>query len=128
MNIDDLTIGQARELSSLFGAGSSQNTSTGLNQMVGKKVIVRTYSAGVWFGILAEKSGSEVILRNARRMWKWHTKESISLSSISIHGVDNSRSRIAAAVEEQWLNAVEITPCEPLAIKSLESADVSAAS
>ena len=128
MDINDLTIGQARELSNIFSAGSPQNTSTGLNQMIGRKVIVRTYSAGVWFGILAEKSGSEVIVRNARRMWKWHTIESISLSSVSIHGVDNSKSRIAAAVEEQWLDAIEITPCEPLAIKSLESADVAASS
>ena len=128
MNINDLTIGQVREISSFIGAGRPQNTSTGLNRMIGKKVIVRTYSAGVWFGVLAEKSGSEVIIESARRMWRWQTKESISLSSVAIHGIDNSRSKIAQAVDEQWLNAIEITPCEPLAIKSLESADVAAAS
>ena len=128
MNINDLTIGQVREISSLIGAGSLQNTSSGLNRMIGKKVIVRTYSAGVWFGLLAEKSGSEVIIESARRMWRWQTKESVSLSSVAIHGVDNSRSKIAQAVDEQWLNAIEITPCDPLAIKSLESADVASSS
>ena len=128
MDIDNLTIGQVREISSFIGAGSPQNTSAGLNRMIGKKVIVRTYSAGVWFGLLAEKSGSEVIIESARRMWRWQTKESVSLSSVAIHGVDNSRSKIAQAVDEQWLNAIEITPCDPLAIKSLESADVASSS
>ena len=128
MDINDLTIGQAREISNFIGAGSQQNTATGLSRMIGKKVIVRTYSAGVWFGVLVEKSGSEVILESARRMWRWQTKESISLSSVAIHGIDNSRSKIAPAVDEQWLEAIEITPCTQLSIKSLESADVAASS
>ena len=128
MDINNLTIGQVREISNFIGAGSPQNTPAGLNRMIGKKVIVRTDSAGVWFGLLAEKSGSEVIIENARRMWRWQTKESISLSSVAIHGINNSQSKIAQAVDEQWLEAIEITPCDPLAIKSLESADVAASS
>lgn len=38
---------------------------------IGKEVIIRTYSAGVWFGVLKQKAGNEVILTKARRMWKW---------------------------------------------------------
>jgi len=47
MNIDDMTIGEAKKIASMFG---SQNSNTTLNSMVGQKVIVRTYSAGVHFG------------------------------------------------------------------------------
>lgn len=43
MNINDLTIGQAKGLVSLFTAKETGP----LNTMVGQKVIVRTYSAGV---------------------------------------------------------------------------------
>lgn len=38
---------------------------------IGKEVIIRTYSAGVWFGVLKQKAGNEVILSKARRMYKW---------------------------------------------------------
>ena len=35
--------------------------------MIGKQVIVRTYSAGVHFGRLVERDGKEVVLNDARR-------------------------------------------------------------
>lgn len=44
INIEELTIGQAKELATLFSA--SQQPQTGLNSMLGKKCVVRTYSAG----------------------------------------------------------------------------------
>ena len=81
INIEELTIGQAKELATLFS--TPQQPQTGLNSMLGKKCVVRTYSAGVWFGEIAEKSGNEVVLKNARRMWYWHAAESISLSAVA---------------------------------------------
>lgn len=119
MNINDLTIGQAKELVRIFTKNSSQ---IGINTMIGKEVIVRTYSAGVWFGELTEKSGAEVILKNARRLWRWKAAESISLSAVALHGVDQSESKIVESVAEQWLEAIEITPCTVKSIESLEGA------
>lgn len=121
ININDLTIGQAKELAGMFGG--NQESGAGLNCMVGKKVIVRTYSAGVWFGELNQKSGNEVILKNARRMWIWWAAESISLSAVSIHGIKGSKSKICEAVKKQWLEAIEIIPCEDKAIESIEGAE-----
>lgn len=121
MNINELTIGQARELAALFGKGSNEG-SEGLNTMIGQKAIVRTYSAGVWFGEIAEKSGNEVIVKNARRMWKWWAAEGISLSAVAIHGVKQSESKIVEAVPSVWLEAIEIIPCTPIAISSIEAA------
>ena len=120
MDINDLTIGQAKELSSLFGSGEKLS---GLNGMIGKKVIVRTYSAGNWFGVLGQKSGSEVVLKDARRMWRWWANEGISLSSVAIYGVKNDKSKIVEPVDSVWLEAVEIIPCEIAAVTSLENAD-----
>ena len=120
MSINDLTIGEAKELANLFSKGSS---STGLDQYcIGKKVIVRTYSAGVWFGELDQKSGNEVILKNARRMWRWHAAESISLSAVAVYGINQDKSQIAPAIPFNWLEAIEIIPASDKAIKSIEGA------
>lgn len=90
--------------------------------MIGKKVIIRTYSAGVWFGELEQKSGNEVILKDARRMWKWWAKEGISLSACALYGVKHDGSKIIEAVDSVWLEAIEIIPCTDTAIQSLEGA------
>lgn len=121
MNINDLTLDQLKEINSLFGAGAAQNTE-GLNCMIGKKVIIRTYSAGVWFGTLEQKDGNEVIIRNARRMWRWWAKEGVSLSAVAVHGIKQDKSKIAEAVEAVWIEAIEIIPCSESSIISIEGA------
>lgn len=121
MRLDDLTIGQAKELASVFGA-SKNKESSGLNGMIGKKVIIRTYSAGVWFGLLVQKDGKEVILENARRMYQWWCKEGISLSAVAIYGLNISKSKIIEAVPNVWLEAIEIITCSEASIKDLEEA------
>lgn len=120
INIEELTIGQAKELATLFNA--PQQPQTGLNSMLGKKCVVRTYSAGVWFGEIAEKSGNEVILKNARRMWYWYAAESVSLSAVALHGINQTKSKIVAAVPEVWLEAIELIPASNKAATSIEGA------
>lgn len=46
--------------------------------MIGKKVIIRADRAGVFFGTLKEKNGSEVTLTDCRRLWCWYGAASIS--------------------------------------------------
>ena len=118
MNIDALTIRQVKQLQRLVGGQSCE----GINKFIGQKVIVRTYSAGVWFGVLAEKSGNEIILNSARRMWRWFAKKGISLSECSVHGIEHSKSAICEQIETIWLEAIEIIQCTSEAIKSLEAA------
>lgn len=93
-------------------------------QMIGKPVIVRTYSAGVWFGTLKEKAGNEVIVADARRLWQWWAAQSISLSGVALHGVIHKKSKIAAPVPEIWLEAIEIIPTSDEATSSLKEAPV----
>ena len=104
------------------GKQSATGGSDGLNGMVGAKVIVRTYSAGVWFGRLDQKSGNEVILIAARRMWRWWAADSISLSACAVHGIKRDQSKIVAPVGSVWLEAIEIIPCTEKAIESIEGA------
>jgi hypothetical protein len=127
MSINEITIGQAKELIALFGQQSTTDQPNGLNAMVGKKCIIRTYSAGVWFGTVEQKAGNEVIIINARRMWQWWAKESISLSAVAVYGIKQDKSKIAPKVDSVWLEAIELIPCTDVAVNSIESAkDVAA--
>lgn len=124
MTIDNLTLGEIKQLVAMFSGEQRQTQEHigSLNKMIGQKVIIRTYSAGVWFGVLSEKNGNEVILTNARRMWFWKAKESISLSAVAVHGIDQGQSKIVEPVTSVWLEAIEIIPCSKAAIESLEGA------
>lgn len=48
-------------------------------------VIVRTFSAGVFAGILLSRKGQEVVMKDARRLWYW--KGAASLSQLALDGV-----------------------------------------
>lgn len=118
LNINDLTLGEIRELINLFGK-SNQDTPT-LNGFIGKKVIIRTYSAGVFYGEIIEKVSNEIILKNARRLYYWKTvNNGISLSEVAEHGLHND-SKVCAATKLHWLQAIEIILCSEIAIKSIE--------
>ena len=89
---------------------------------IGKEVIIRTYSAGVWFGVLKQKAGNEVILTKARRMYKWWAKESISLSGVARHGIKQDDSKICGELDSVWLEAIEIIPVTGNAAESIRTA------
>ena len=111
-----------KEIAELF-AMKNTAAKSGLDGFaIGQEVIIRTYSAGVWFGRLKEKAGNEVILTEARRMWRWWAKESISLSGVALHGIKQEKSRIAGAVESVWLEAIEIIPISGKAAESIRTA------
>ena len=123
MNIDELTIGEAKELACLFS--KKEQASSGVNccSLTGKKVIIRTQSAGVHYGELSEKSGKEVILKNSRRLWYWKTaNKGISLSEVANAGVAKD-SKVCSVVDFIWLEAIEIIPCTKEAIKNIEGQD-----
>ena len=118
----EVTLKEIAELVQLLGAKNTAAES-GLNRFViGQEVIIRTYSAGVWFGRLKEKSGNEIILTEARRMWRWWAKKSISLSGVALHGIKQENSRIAGAIDSVWLQAIEIIPISGTAAESIRTA------
>lgn len=88
---------------------------------IGKEVIIRTYSAGVWFGVLKQKAGNEVILTKARRMYKWWAKESISLSGVARHGIKQDDSKICGELDSVWIEAIEIIPVTGNAAESIRT-------
>ena len=75
----------------------------------GPETLVRTYSAGVHVGELVSVEGTTVVLRNARRLWKW--SGAFTLNAVATSGVDLSNSRISVAVPAITLTqAIELIP------------------
>jgi hypothetical protein len=76
-------------------------------------VVVRTYSAGVHFGVLESRRGKEVKLSSARRLWSW--VGAFTLSEVSQTGIGQG-SRLSVAVPSITLTeAIEIIPAAPAA-------------
>jgi hypothetical protein len=82
-------------------------------------VIVRTYSAGVFAGILARREGKEVELHDARRIWYW--AGAASLSQLAVDGTSKPKDcKFPAAVASVVLTeAIEILSTTPEAEASI---------
>lgn len=89
MNIDDLTIGEAKRLASMFGAGDASAPSTELIPGDSRPVIVRSRDAGVMYGKLVgyTPDGSRVHLTDARQMWSWTAAQGGTLADCATHGI-----------------------------------------
>ena len=87
-------------------------------------VIVRTYSAGVFAGELAERSGKEVKLLNARRLWYW--KGAASLSQLAQSGTSKPKEcKFPEAVSSVLLTeTIEILDVSAAARASIEGVPV----
>jgi hypothetical protein len=108
MDINQLTIGQAKELAAMFGAQQSIQAALDAH-LIGKHVIIRTYSAGVHFGILDARQGAEVRLTDTRRIWYWN--KAFTLSKVAADGIDQSTSKLSVTIPEIVLTeAIEIIP------------------
>ena len=95
-----------------------------MGKMIGKYCMVRTYSAGVFAGTLAERKGKEARLANARRIWYW--AGAASLSQLAIKGTSKPKEcKFPAEVPEVLLTEViEIIPISDAARKSIAEVPV----
>ena len=95
-----------------------------MTNYTGKKVIIRADRAGVFFGTLAAKEGTEVELTNCRRIWYWDGAASIS--ELAANGVTKPNDcKFSVSVESIVITGViEVIPCTPEAIKNIESVPV----
>ena len=89
--------------------------------MIGKVVVVRTYSAGVHVGELVSRDGKEVVLKDANRIWRWRGAN--TLHELALRGADQDWTRISETVAEILLTeAIEVLPATPEAAANLRTA------
>jgi len=108
MNIDDLTIGELRQLQGLVGANKNQ-----VQPMVGRRCVCRTYSAGVHIGKIKWQNPEDptnIVLEDSHRLWKWEGG-GLSLSVVASTGIKGGRLNKTGEVE--LTNVIEKIPTTP---------------
>jgi len=117
VNIDELTLGQIKQLQGIMGEPKA--TIAEKNPNIGKKVIIRTDRAGVHYGTLISKNGGECTISDAIRIWYWDG--AASLSQLAVNGTkEPSNCKFAVPVESNTLPWIEIIPCTKEAQDSIE--------
>ena len=117
MNIDDLTIGDAKKLAALFSDKKGGDDVAG--HLIGKRVIVRSENSGVHYGTLKHRNGGEVLLAKTRRVWKW--SGAFTLSEVAERGVASAK--MPPEMPEIFVRQViEIIRCSEAAATSLDEA------
>lgn len=92
--------------------------------MIGKYCMVRTYSAGVFAGLVESLNGKEATLKDARRIWYW--SGAATLSQLATDGTSNPKGcKFPVAVAEVYLpEVVEVIPITHKARLSIASVPV----
>ena len=120
IDINSLTIGQAREIAQMLAAGMPQVQLD--NGMLGKYVIVRCRDAGVHAGVLEAYNGRECVLTEARRLWYWKPANGAAfLSGVAVEGLD-ATSKVGAPVRVHLTENCEIVECSAAATQSIKEA------
>ncbi len=92
-----------------------------MENQIGKKVIVRADRAGVFFGTLTKKEGSEVQLSNARKLYYW--SGAAAVEQLAVDGVANANDCKFTVVNNEITvnNYIQILTCTEKAITNLEN-------
>ena len=118
MNIDSLTIGEAKQLASLFGNSQPKPIENSIHaKYIGQRVLIRTFSAGVHIGTLAavDQTGMQAQLKDALSRT---TDEDggLSLSVVATSGIKGGR--LNRTPEVGLTNCIEFIPTTTEAEKS----------
>jgi hypothetical protein len=91
---------------------------------LGKFVMIRTYSAGVHFGVLDQVAGFKdghyaVKLVKATRVYSW--TGACSLSQLATEGSKKKDSQLSVEIPSIYLAAIEVIPMTPEAVENLKA-------
>ena len=89
--------------------------------MIGKTVIVRSEKAGVFFGTLKSKDGSEVVMSKVRKIWYWDGASAVE--QLALDGVTKANTcKFTVTVDEiMIIGVIQIIPCSEKSITSIKS-------
>jgi hypothetical protein len=96
-----------------------------IKKLIGKKVIIRSYGAGVFFGTLSEAERAEdkwtVELTNCRRLWYWDG--ACSITQLAVDGTKRPESCKFTVVEPSVVvsSVIELHECSQASITSIEN-------
>jgi hypothetical protein len=91
------------------------------SNLIGKHVIVRAETAGVFFGILEEKEGTTVKLSNCRKLHYWVGAGAVE--QLAVDGTSKPQEcRFTVIVPSMIIEQeIQLIPCSEKSIESLSS-------
>jgi len=119
IDIKDLTIREIEQIQALLQTRQSTQApeANPPNPMLGRRCVVRTYSAGVHAGSVLLVDGTSVHLTDSIRIWKWENG-GLALGDIANEGMKGGKTE--RTVEIYLTDANEIIPCTQKAWDSYE--------
>ena len=96
-----------------------------IKNLIGKKVIVRSYGAGVFFGTLNEFERCDdkytVELLDCRRLWQW--AGACSITQLAVDGTKKPEECRFTITEKSIVitSVIELHECSENAVKSIEN-------
>ena len=119
VEIENLTIKQVKELKSVFSGATPRRGS--IIDQIGKRVLIRTRSAGVHIGTLAEVEGDVAKLTNTRRLWSW--SGAFTLSTVAQDGVKSAKmpSAIPSIILRGWIEIIPLSENANAQLSELKS-------
>lgn len=123
ININDLTLGQLKELNSLLGHSSSNSQSDLYSDFIGDYVICRSRGEGVNAGYVVKADDTGVILKDARRLY-YHAPKDTKMSwceGVAKSGLSES-SKVGTTSEKLIVEDYSLTLCTEEARQSIQSA------
>lgn len=112
--LEELTIKEAKEIAAMFNGIGDGVKKVG-HPALGRRCLVRTYSAGVHIGDVVwinPDNAMEVKLEKALRLWKWEGG-GLSLSAVANNGIKGGR--LNRTGEIMLTNAIEYIPTTEMA-------------
>lgn len=89
-----------------------------------QKYIVRADRAGVFFGEIISRNGSEVEMANVRRLWYWDGAASLSqLATEGVTAPDNCKFTVVVP-SMTILGVIEIIPCANKAVTIIDEVGI----
>lgn len=119
MNLDELTLGQIKELQSLFNL-TAQSKPEMPNPFIGRYCIARTRNAGVIFGKVIDAGDRYLHMIEARRLWRIISEDKTKswYEGAAKSGLDIS-SKVSSETERFINEDYELNICSDVAIKSI---------
>lgn len=120
MNIDEITLGQIKQLQSLFNSTAQLKTEIP-SPFNGRYCIARTRNAGVIFGKVIASGDRYLHMTEARRLWRIISEDKTKswYEGAAESGLDIS-SKVSSETERFINEDYELTICSDVAIKSIK--------
>jgi hypothetical protein len=118
IDINSLTIGQAKELVSLFSSNTQRSSLHRRN--IGKYVIVRSSNEGINAGFVVDADETGIVLKEARRIWYHRPADQTAwYEGVANSGLRNDSKISAPVLEKVIIEDYSITICSAKAEKSI---------